>query len=203
MKIWDRLRRLAGSPAVSAILWILVVGFLGYRLWPQLSALSGVGARDDPSPALEAVTLDGDTVRTERLRGDVIVVNVWATWCPPCRLEMPALEDVYRSRRDRGLKVLALSLDRSNVDAVRRFVDEHGLTFPVAMATPAMRRALGGVHAVPTTFLIDRSGRLRHEVRGLMVKPVLAGAVDRLLDEPPPTATSSPPREAAASRESP
>lgn len=198
MDTWNRLRRIAGSPAVSAILWILVVGFLGYRLWPQLSAVSGVGERDEPSPTLEALTLDGDTVRTERLRGDVVLVNVWATWCPPCRLEMPGLEDVYRSRRHRGLRVLALSLDHGNVGAVRRFVSEHDLTFPVAMATPSMRRALGGVHAVPTTFLIDRSGRLRHEVRGFMAEPVLAAAVDRLLDEPPPPSTTVRPREPGA-----
>ena len=115
----------------------------------------------DPAPHFEAVTLEGGRVSLDDLRGKVVLLNVWATWCVPCREEMPALQRVYREMADSGLVVLAVSIDRAGArEEVHAYVDELGLGFVVAL-DPA-----GGVQetfhtiGVPETFLIDREGRV-------------------------------------------
>ncbi|MGH7318256.1 MAG: TlpA disulfide reductase family protein [Candidatus Rokuibacteriota bacterium] len=102
----------------------------------------------------------GGTVMLSDHHGKVIVLNFWATWCPSCREEMPAMEHVYRRFRDRGLVVLAVSVDADGETAVPAFLKERDLTFPVAL-DPGMRIAgQYGVRALPATFLIDRKGRI-------------------------------------------
>jgi peroxiredoxin len=170
---------------LNAILWVLVLGFLAYRMWPQLAAALAVGDGGYHAPAIELRTLDGESVSLDSLRGQVVLVNFWATWCPPCRIEMPGFERVYRERREDGFVVIGISTDRTGVGTVREFLESRGLTFPVAMASARVVRDYGGVRALPTSFLIDRHGRVRHEVRGYFAEPALRSAVERLLAEEP------------------
>ncbi|MFW6201474.1 MAG: peroxiredoxin family protein, partial [Gemmatimonadota bacterium] len=176
-------RERSRRPSLGTILWILVLVIAGYRLWPQISAAAGVGGVDSPAPALEAVTLEGDTVALDELRGRVVLVNFWATWCGPCRWEMPGFQDVYEARREEGFTIIGLSTDVGAPDLVRAFVRDHGITYPIAAATSEMKRAFGGVPALPMSFLIDRDGIIRHRVMGIFAEPALARAVDRLLAE--------------------
>jgi peroxiredoxin len=180
MQWFDR-RKLRVS--LNAVLWVLVLGFVGYRMWPQVAAAFSVAGGTEEAPAFHLQTLDGDTVSLEALRGRVVLVNFWATWCPPCRVEMPAFERIYRDKREQGFTIVAISTDRTGTAPVRRFLTERDLTFPAAMATADVVRAFGGVRALPTSFLIDRQGRIRHEVRGYFAEPALRLAVDRLLRE--------------------
>jgi peroxiredoxin len=183
MEWFDRCRR---RVSWNALVWLLLLGFIGYRIWPQAAAALAVGARSDVAPEFTLPTLDGgEAVSLAALRGQVVLVNFWATWCPPCRLEMPGFERVYRDKQDRGFAVVALSTDRGSQAKVRDFAEDRGVTFPVAMATPELTRAYGGIRALPTSFLIDRSGRIRHEVTGFFAEPALRLAVDRLLAEAP------------------
>lgn len=168
--------------------WLVVFGFLAWRLSPQVAAALGVGAPGDRAPAFEVRTLDGAALTSEQLRGRVVLVNFWATWCPPCRWEMPAFERVYRDERDRGFLLLGLSRDRGGEAEVREFLAERGITYPVAFASDDLVRAFGGVQALPTSILIDRQGRVRRRVSGIFAEPTLRMAVDRLLDEPAPSA---------------
>lgn len=168
---------------------LLLVGLLAFVAWrfaPQAAAWTGIGDGDRPAPELRARTLDGRALSLAELEGRVVVVNFWATWCPPCRLEMPALQELHEEHAGRGLVVLGLSVDRDGPDAVERFLEERGFDFPVAMAEPTHRRAFGGVEEVPTTILVGRGGRIRHRVAGLFAPPALEAAVRRLLDEPVP-----------------
>jgi cytochrome c biogenesis protein CcmG, thiol:disulfide interchange protein DsbE len=169
--------------ALNVLLWVAVVGFLGYRLWPQVAAALAVGTGSAEAPDFALRTLDGEVVALEDLRGQVVLVNFWATWCPPCRVEMPGFERVYRDRRDEGFIIVGISTDRSGSAGVREFLEQRGVTFPVAMATDAVVRDFGGVRALPTSFLIDREGIVRHQVRGMFAEPALRLAVDRLLRE--------------------
>jgi peroxiredoxin len=169
---------------LEALLWVLVLGFVGFRVWPQLAAALDVGTPGAAAPTFALQTLEGDTVTLEELRGQVVLVNFWATWCPPCRVEMPGFERVYRDRKDDGFTIVAVSTDRTGEGVVREFLDSRELTFPAAMATGRIVRDYGGVRALPTSFLIDREGRIRHEVRGIFAEPALRMSVDRLLAEP-------------------
>jgi peroxiredoxin len=179
------LNRAAARRTLDVALWMAVLGVLAWRLVPQLTAAAGVGgAGGEPVPALTLQTLDGAPLPLASLRGRVVLVNFWATWCPPCRLEMPAFQRTWASRGARGLVVVGISEDRGGEAEVRRFLAERGVTYPVAMDDGRAGAAFGGVRALPTSFLIDRRGVVRHRVEGFFAEPLLAGAVDRLLAEP-------------------
>jgi len=170
--------------AVDIALWALVLGLLVYRAGPQVGAALGLGGEGSRAPAFELHTLDGETVSLAELRGRVVLVNFWATWCAPCRLEMPWFERLYRERSADGLVILGASTDVGAPDVVRRFLSEHAITYPVVQASPSLEQSFGGVRGLPTSFLIDRRGRIRHRVTGIFAEPALRAAVDRLLAEP-------------------
>ena len=103
--------------------------------------------------------LGGETLRLRAQRGKPVLVNFWATWCGPCREEMPAMERLYLKHRDRGFVLLAVSVD-SDATLVRPFLDKLKLTFPVTLDTKMDLANVYGVRALPASFLIDRNGYL-------------------------------------------
>jgi len=172
------------SRLFDVALWIVVLGLLAWRFGPQAMAATGVGAGDSPAPTWEVVTLDGERVTSEDLRGNVVVVNFWATWCPPCRLEMPGFERVWREHHEDGLVIVGVSTDVTGDAAVRQFVEERGVTYPIAIAPAGLARDFGGYSGLPTSVLIDRDGYIRHRVTGFFAEPALRAAVTRLLAQP-------------------
>lgn len=149
--------------------FLAVVGGLVTVGWVNREPDPGVGT-GEMAPSLRLPTLDGDTASLAALRGRVVLLNIWATWCAPCVREMPALQRVYERYRDRGLEVLAVSTDAapgtrrpdgSVVGLVSEFVDRFGLTFPVALDPSAEVEGRFGTEWLPTTVLIDREGRIR------------------------------------------
>ena len=119
----------------------------------------------------------------ESLRGQVVLVNVWATWCTPCRVEMPMLEATWQRHKRAGLVVLGASVDRGGASEVRQFVTERGITYPVAIVGDDIIAALGGVHGYPTSVLIGRDGRVRHRVIGPIGPLSLEPAIRRALGD--------------------
>ena len=174
---WRALARL------EPIGWLVLAGFLGWRMWPQVAAAFGVDATTAPAPSFAVQTLAGDSLSSASLRGKVVLVNVWATWCPPCRVEMPGFQAVYDRKKADGFVILGISTDVTGPEAVARFLAEREITYPVAMATGGITRRFGDSRALPTSYLIDRQGRIRHEVRGIFGSVALEQAVDRLLAE--------------------
>lgn len=180
MSLFGRLRRLLTPERIG---WALLVGFLAWRLMPQAGAALGVASMNQEAPDFRLTTLDGAPVSRESLRGKVVLLNFWATWCPPCRVEMPGFQDVFDEHRDEGFVVLGVSTDASGQAPVMEFLRERGITYPVAMANGEIVNAYGGARLLPTSFLIDREGRVRHEVRGYFSEVALRQAVGRLLEE--------------------
>ena len=157
--------------------------FIGARIWPQVAAAFGVTSANASAPALQLTTLDGQSISSDSLRGKVVLVNFWATWCPPCRIEMPGFQAVYERKRLQGFVVLGISTDAGGSDGVRAFLAAHRITYPVAMASASVVRDFGGATVLPTSFLIDRQGRIRNQVRGAFASFALEPAVDHLLAE--------------------
>jgi thiol-disulfide isomerase/thioredoxin len=151
------------------------------RLLPHLAAVAGIDTGGHRAPRYDVTTLDGARLTSDALRGKVVLVNFWATWCAPCRAEMPLLERMYERHRAAGLVIVGLSVDRGSARSVRAFLRDRGVTYPVAVVGPDADRAFGGVRGYPTSFLIDRAGVVRHQVLGPLAPASLELAVRRLL----------------------
>jgi cytochrome c biogenesis protein CcmG, thiol:disulfide interchange protein DsbE len=167
---------------VERLVLVGLIAFAAHRFAPQLGALTGVGPTLGRSPDFSFVSLGGDTVNSADLRGEVVVLNFWATWCLPCRLEMPSLQRLHEDRGSDGVRVVGLATDVGPEHPVRDFLAERGISYPVGRASSAQRRAFGGVPGIPTTFIIDRDGVIRHRVVGYFAPPALRTAVSRLLE---------------------
>jgi thiol-disulfide isomerase/thioredoxin len=118
-------------------------------------------------PAFTLHDLDGRTLSSTDWRGKVVILNFWATWCGPCRAEIPALVALQEKYRDR-LVVLGISEDEAAPDLVKRFAAGQKINYPVAMLTPELERLFPGVNAIPTSFVLDREGRLVQKHVGLL-----------------------------------
>jgi peroxiredoxin len=178
-----QIRNLFRNRLLDTGLLVAALTLAAWRFWPQIAAAVGAGRTGSPAPALSVRTLRGDTLSLAGLRGKVVLVNFWATWCAPCRAEMPGFQHVYEQKKDRGLVILGLSTDDDGPVPVAGFVVARGITYPVAMSTLDTEHIFGGIRAIPTTFLIDRRGRVRYQVQGMFTRPALDQAVERLLEE--------------------
>ena len=102
------------------------------------------------------------------LKGKVVVVDFWATWCPPCVHEIPGYIALQKKYGERGLVIVGLSVDQKGASVVEAFATAKGVNYPLALATSEIVEAFGGVEGIPTTFLIDRDGKIRHKKVGSM-----------------------------------
>jgi cytochrome c biogenesis protein CcmG, thiol:disulfide interchange protein DsbE len=139
---------------------------------------------DHPAPDFTLATPRGEAVQLSALRGQVVLINVWATWCPPCRAEMPAIEAVYARYREQGFTVLAINL-QEDPQAVAAFMEEHRLTFPALLDGDGAVSASYQARVMPSSFFVDRRGVVRAVYRGPMPRSVIAGTVEQLLGEAP------------------
>ena len=165
-------------------MWLVFLLWASPRLLPHLGAVIGV-ERPQRAPSYALTALDGSALSADALRGKVVLINFWATWCLPCRVEMPLLQRMSERHRGAGLVVAGLSVDRGPEQSVREFLRERGVTYPVAVVGPDVERAFGGVRGYPTSILIDRGGIIRHVVVGPLAAASLEPAVRRLLAAAP------------------
>jgi len=171
---WRRLITPWNLIGLAVLLWA------GPRLLPHLGAVVGVETRPR-TPRYSLTALDGTPLSPDALREKVVLINFWATWCLPCRVEMPLLQRMSERHREAGLVVVGLSVDRGSEQSVREFLRERGVTYPVAMVGSDVERAFGGVRGYPTSILIDRGGVVRYVVVGPLAGASLEPAVRRLL----------------------
>jgi peroxiredoxin len=137
-----------------------------------------------PAPDLALPQLDGTQITLRDLRGQVVLINIWATWCPPCRAEMPAIQEAYTAYRDRGFIVLAVN-QREDAAAITSFLGQHELTFPILLDSDGQASATYQASALPSSFFVDRRGVIRTVYRGPMPPRIIAGTVEQLLQERP------------------
>jgi thiol-disulfide isomerase/thioredoxin len=123
----------------------------------------------DPKPApMFAVTdIDGRELSTASLRGKVVIVNFWATWCGPCRAEVPDLVALQAKYKD-TLQVIGVSEDEAGVEVVKRFAAEHKINYPIVMMTPQIEKLYPGISALPTSFIVDRESRVVQKHVGML-----------------------------------
>lgn len=141
-----------------------------------------------PRPAPDAIvtTIDGAELALADLRGKVVLLDFWATWCKPCRESMPALDKMHAQWSDRGLAVLGVSIDKNPAEVVPRFIDKYDLSYPIVLdTTPRPAWLQYHVAAIPVMFLIDAEGQIVAEWRGEIDTGDVHTAVEALLSKTP------------------
>ena len=136
------------------------------------------------SPDFSLKDADGKVVRLSDYRGKAVLLNFWATWCAPCRLEIPWFMEFEQQNKDRGFAVVGISMDEDGWSAVKPFLSQLGVNYRTLMGDAITASVYGGVDALPTTFLIDRSGRIAATHVGLVSKSGYVSEIDELLKEP-------------------
>jgi len=138
--------------------------------------------RGAPAPEFTLTALNGETYSLSELQGKTVIVNFWATWCAPCREEMPDLQEIHDEYADEGLVILAVNANEPPA-TVQGFVDEYDITFPVLLDPGRAVSALYEVQAYPSTFFVDGDGRIRVDTyAGPMTSSFIESHVLRLLD---------------------
>ncbi len=135
---------------------------------------------DAPDFALKDA--DGKTVRLTDYRGKVVLLDFWATWCEPCRIEIPWFIELQRKNKDRGLEVIGVSMDDEGWEVVKPFMKENGMNYRVLIGNDSTAETYGGVESLPSTFLIDRMGKIAAVHIGLASRKDFEDGVAELLD---------------------
>ena len=171
--------------AVGSLLAVFALIFfttVSEKKAPVDSAGNGVAA-----PLFSLNTLSGEKIHLADLKGKVVILDFWATWCPPCKEGIPHLNQIYREYRKDGLVVIGISLDRNGPEEVRRFLDQKGVEYLNVMGSEEVFQAysglpgLGKIKGIPTAFILDREGRVQRKFVGLTPRQTLEAAIKPIL----------------------
>ena len=164
-----------------AVALMLYVGFhtarrgSGSSLAPRLTQSS-------LAPDFSLESLDGKTVRLSDLRGKAVLLNFWATWCGPCKIEMPWFVDLQNQYGAQGLQIVGVAMDDSSKEDIAKFVKDMGVNYPVLIGKEAVGDAYGGVPALPESFFISRDGKIVDRIMGLEGKAEIEDAIKKALN---------------------
>lgn len=153
--------------------------------WTETSARSAAQGDVLFAPDFTLQTLEGETIQLSKLKGQVVLVNFWATWCAPCRYEIPDLSRIYLDYKHQGVAILGVSVDEIETRHLVKFRDNYKMTYPVLHGSPAELQRLtqlyGGIYSIPTTFVIDRQGVIATVFVGAQREQVFRDAIKPLL----------------------
>jgi cytochrome c biogenesis protein CcmG/thiol:disulfide interchange protein DsbE len=134
-----------------------------------------------PMPQFKLSAIAGDEIDSSSYRGQVVLINFFATWCPPCRQEIPLLVQVQKQFGAKGFSVIGISVDQGSSKIVKKFSDKMGINYPVGMGTERVTRDFGGVVGIPVSFLVDRHGNMVKSYQGYVEEEVLERDIKQLL----------------------
>jgi len=134
-----------------------------------------------PAPDWKLADLNGRMTKFSDFHGKVLILDFWATWCAPCRVEIPHFVELQKQYGDKGLTIIGVSLDEQGPEVVKKFVKRLGVNYPIVIGDAKVAEAYGGIDAIPTTFVIDRQGRIVSRHMGYDDKTVFEKEIQSLL----------------------
>jgi thiol-disulfide isomerase/thioredoxin len=160
-------------------LTLILLGLVAY-LWFRPPA--EVSEENRPAPPWAVTLPDGRTLTSDALKGKVVLVNFWATWCPYCRKEKPVIDRFWKDHRNRGFEVISISID-DTPEQVAAWMQDKDYAFMAAPTNASVAAAFGNVTSVPTSFIVDTDGQIRHKIAGQVHYPRLEKLVVPLLPQ--------------------
>jgi cytochrome c biogenesis protein CcmG/thiol:disulfide interchange protein DsbE len=160
------MNKIPRSHLIAAI--VMVLAIIG-----AACAQAKTEAEAVPAPEFSLKDLQGNALSLASYKGKVLILNFWATWCPPCRREIPDFIEAYKDLKDKGLEILGVSVDELSAEALRDWTQKAGMNYPVALATAKVIADYQPGEFIPATIVIDRSGRIRYRQSSLMDKETL------------------------------
>ena len=148
------------------------------------SAAAGQKWLENPTRELKLRDIRGRTVRLNDYRGSVVLINFWATWCPPCRAEIPDLVQLQRDYRHQGLRVIGITYPPQKLSEVREFTRRLGVNYPVALGTKEMKAVFTSNEELPMTIVIGKDGRVRDIIEGILLPEEFEQRIKPLLSRP-------------------
>ena len=133
------------------------------------------------APNFSLQTQNGKVIELSKLKGRVVLVNFWATWCPPCRAEIPDFIEVYNTYKSKGFEIVGIALDEEGWSKVAPYIEKVKMNYPVVLGSAKVVQQYGGIEAIPTTFIIDKNGYIADSQVGLLSKELLEKALKSLL----------------------
>ncbi len=181
----------AGKPNFGPETAMAVYKELGIQVTPNMvpriraavvAELKAIEARlmlkeGSPAPDFNLPVLGGGEASLSALKGKVVVVNFWATWCPPCIQEMPVLNELYETYRDQGVEVLGLSLDEEGLPITKPFVEKLGVSYPIVESDRKTYQAYGNILTIPHTFVVGRDGTVTKRFVNNQTKAAFEAAI--------------------------
>ncbi|MBD3334999.1 MAG: redoxin domain-containing protein [Candidatus Eisenbacteria bacterium] len=140
-------------------------------------------AEREPAPDFSLPDLSGREVSLDDFAGKIVILDFWATWCPPCRMEIPHFIGLHKDYNDRGVEIVGIALDRNGIQAVQPFVQQHRIPYVSLIGDQQIARRFGGVRNIPTTFIIDQKGRIVSRHVGYQERSVFEREIVALLQE--------------------
>jgi peroxiredoxin len=173
-----------------AVALMLYVGFhtarrgSGSSLAPRLTQSS-------LAPDFSLESLDGKTVRLSDLRGKAVLLNFWATWCGPCKIEMPWFVELQNQYASQGFQIIGVAMDEASKEDIGKFAKDMGVNYPILIGKEAVGDQYGGVPALPETFVIGRDGKIIDKILGLRGKAEIEDSIKKALNTRPATSQAS------------
>ena len=133
------------------------------------------------APNFSLKAQDGKVIELAKLKGKVVLLNFWATWCPPCRAEIPDFIEIYNSYKSKGFEIIGIALDEEGWSKVTPYIKEAKINYPVVIGTGKEIKQYGGIEAIPTSFIVDKNGFIAGKQVGLLSKDALEQKLKSLL----------------------
>jgi peroxiredoxin len=144
-----------------------------------------------PAPDFALESLDGKTMHLSDFRGKAVLLNFWATWCGPCKIEMPWFVDFQKQYGSQGFQIVGVAMDDASKEDIAKFAKDMGVNYPILIGKEAVGDQYGGVPALPETFLIGRDGKIVDKIIGLRGKAEIADSIQQALNTRPTASQAS------------
>ena len=182
------------NPLALAVVAIIAAGMLyfGFHMARRSGPTRPIGmGYGTPAPDFRLETLDGKSMQLSELRGKAVLLNFWATWCTPCRIEMPWFVELQNQYGPQGLQIVGVAMDDSSRADIAKFAKDMGVNYPVLLGKEAVGDAYGGVPALPESFFIGRDGKIVDKIMGLKSKVEIEDSIRKALNTQPASPPAS------------